>query len=643
MVEANPARVKLRDFTAKTMKATYTRRCIKEFLPGTGSYYLWGIVCLVITVVATTSIPLWIREAVATLNTASSDGHLAADARHELTIAAVVVIALGLSLAFFRTLSRIFIFIPGRRVEEKVRQRCFDAIATAPPGELNAFHTGDLISRGTSDTSSTRVLLSMGILHSVNTVLILGFSLYHMISLNWKLTLVCFLPAPFIQVAVRYTSKRMMLTNRKVAALLGHLSESARETIGAHTLISIYPVFRQMMDRFTKSNDTFLVSSETLVRIRASMTAAIQCLAALAQLLLLWVGGRFVLASDGGLSIEDFVAMGMYLTLLQEPLTATGFLITLYQRGEASLERLYAIIDIGEANRRKQASRPYQDEASLQRAANNSDVMISIENLVYKHEEASDRNENGKPFSLTIPSLELRKGKSYGVFGQVGSGKTTLVSILTGNIPVPRKTCFYRGIDYSDIPTDLLLGRFSITPQESRHFAKTIRDNIEQVLFNEDHPLIVDSVIGGTSLDTALKVSQMESDLGLFPDGWESLLGEHGINLSGGQKQRLAILRALVKPHEILVLDDVISSVDHDTETRILHHLYDSREADDCVIFVSHRISALMPCDEILILEHGTITARGTHAELVQSHPGYRKTHQHQVIEQQIVETDDGN
>ena len=625
------------------MKATYTRRCISEFLPGTGVFYFWGIVFLLVTVIVTTTIPLWIRKGVATLAAVSEGGHLDSNGRGELMVAAIVVIALGVALALFRTWSRILIFIPGRRVEERIRQRCFEAIATAPPGELTAFHTGDLISRGTSDTTSTRVLLSMGILHSINTVLVLCFSLYHMLSLNWKLTLICFLTAPFIQMAVRFTSKRMMMMNRKVAALLGHLSESARETIGAHTLISIYPVFSQMMARFSRSNDTFLVSSEKLVRIRASMSAAIQCLSAFAQLLLLWVGGRFVLSPDGGMRIEDFVAMGMYLTLLQEPLTATGFLITLYQRGEASLERLYAIIDISDANRLKEANKPYQDESSLRPVAHDSDVIISIRNLIYQYDTTPAHNGNGKPFSLTIPSLELRKGRSYGVFGKVGSGKTTLVSILTGNIPVQRGSCFYRGIDYCDIPTDLLLARFSITPQESRHFAKTIRDNIEQVLFNEDHPLIVDSAVGGTSLETALKVSQLESDIGLFPDGWESLLGEHGINLSGGQKQRLAILRALVKPHEILVLDDIISSVDHDTESRILHHLYDSREADDCVIFISHRISALMPCDEILILEHGTIAARGTHAELIQCHAGYRRTHQHQVIEQQLVEAENGN
>lgn len=624
------------------MKGKYTRRCIREFLPGSGPYYFWGIVCLVITVVATTTIPLLIREAVSTLNTASDGGQLTTNARHELIVAAVVVVTLGLGLAVFRTLSRILIFIPGRRTEEKVRQRCYEAIATAPPGKLNEFQAGDLISRGTSDTTSTRVLLSMGVLHSANTVLLLGLSIYHMMSINWKLTLVCFLPAPLLQFVVRRVSRKMMLLNRKVASLLGQLSESARETIGAHTLISIYPVFEQMMRRFMKTNDTFLDSSEKLVRVRVSMSAVVQCLSGIAQVLLLWVGGRLVLAPEGGLRIEDFVAMGMYLTLLQEPLTAAGFLVTLFQRGEASLERLYAIIDIADESRREQAKKPFQDEGSLQIAADGGDVLISIKNLVYQHAEPSTQNGNGTPFSLTIPSLELRRGKYYGVFGQVGSGKTTLVSLLTGNIPVPCRKCFYRGIDYCDIPTDLLLGRFSITPQESRHFAKTIRHNIEQVLFNEAHPLIVDSAVGGTSLETALRVSQMEADIGLFPNGWESLLGEHGINLSGGQKQRLAIMRALVKPHEILVLDDVISSVDHDTETRILHHLHDNRDPDDCVIFISHRISALMPCDEILILENGTIAARGTHAELLESHHGYRKTHQHQVLEQQLAETDHG-
>jgi ATP-binding cassette, subfamily B, multidrug efflux pump len=620
------------------MKAAHTRRFLKEYLHGTGRFYFWGILCLVTTVVVTTAIPQWIRRAVATLKTVPGGGELSPGARHDLMTTALVIIGLGLALATFRALSRILIFIPGRRVEEKVRQSCFDAIATAPPGSLDRFQTGDLISRGTSDANHTRVFLSMGILHSINSVLILCLCLYHMICIDARLTLICFLPAPLVQILVRRVSMVMMTWSRKVAAQLGKLTESVRETIGAHTLLTIYPVLEQMFARFMQSNTRYQHSQEKLVRIRAVLFTAVSNLFAVAQLLLLWFGGRLVLDPAAGLGVEDFVAMGMYLALVQEPLQAAGFLITLFQRNEASLERLYEVFDIARNSREEQAAKPHKESWALGCVAGNTDVVLSVRNLVHRYPLSGPENGSGEPFTLSIPELELRSGKAYGIFGQVGSGKSTLINILTGNIPVPRATCFYRGVDYRDIPLDILMGQFAISPQESRHFARSIRDNVDQVIANPAHPLQRDASSAEKVFENALQVSQLEPDIDLFPDGWQSLLGENGINLSGGQKQRLSILRALVKPHEILVLDDIISSVDHHTETRILHYLYARRQDHACVIFISHRISALMPCDEILVMEDGRIVARGTHAALLETHAGYRRSYEHQVLEQQIEE-----
>jgi ATP-binding cassette subfamily B protein len=264
--------------------------------------------------------------------------------------------------------------------------------------------------------------------------------------------------------------------------------------------------------------------------------------------------------------------------------------------------------------------------------------LIEVRNLSYHYPSASTDTApitNGL-FRLDISSLKIETGRRYGIFGPVGCGKSTLINILAGNIPAPGATCFYRGIDYQSIRSDVLLRHFSMASQESRHFARTIRQNIDQVLYNESWSDSLSKSATDTRFNKAYLASQLEADVPDFPDGLDSMLGERGINLSGGQRQRLSILRALVKPHTVLVLDDIVSSVDHHTESQILRHLFADMPSDRSLIFASHRVSALIPCHEIWIMQHGRIEMQGSHEQLLEQHEIYRRTYEHQVLEQAI-------
>lgn len=617
---------------------SYTKRFVKEFVPGYGSWYFWGILCLTLTIGTTLCIPLLIREGVAILVRGDPlQGSTGVD-QQSLVRTGLLIIAAGVLLAIFRTLSRILIFIPGRRIETTLRQRIFDSVASIPPGGTTGFTAGDLISRGSSDVTAIRVTLSMTILHCINILLLAVGCIVIMFRLSPLLTVVCLLPAPLLQVFVRRLSRRMMDRFRAVSAERGELTETIRESFSTHTLISIYPVYQHIFNVFQRANDHFQRSNEHLVRLRVWMTTVITSLTSLAQLFLLILGSRMIMGDHSTFGIDDFVAFSAYLMMVQDPLLSTGWLISTFQRGEAAVERLYAVFDRRSEIETDQVTRRVQRIDELAGAQSARDPLIEVRNLRYRYTDLSSdipAKGNGS-FELEVASLQVEAGRRYGIFGPVGCGKSTLIGILGGSIPVPRDMCFYRGIDYEEIRSDVLLRQFSIAPQESRHFARTIRENVDQVLTNpawNDRRSENDTA---AIFNKAYLVSQLESDVPDFPEGLDSLLGEHGINLSGGQRQRLAILRALVKPHSILILDDIVSSVDHHTESEILRHLFADMPPDRSLIIASHRVSALIPCHEIWIMDNGRVESKGSHEELLSTHDVYRRTYEHQVLEQAI-------
>ena len=649
---------------------TFTIRFFGEQLRDKLHYIAGGVVALILTAIATTLLPRWLERGIALLKQHNAISALSANEVQALAHIAWVMIGLGLVLGVFRTLSRVLIFISGRRCEEEMRQRYFESLAVLSPKRAKAFETGDLISRGTSDVSGVRVMVAMGILHTVNGIMMLVLCLYHMLSISPLLTLLCMLPAPLGHVLVRRVSMLMMNRSREVARMLGAVSEAVREIFGAHTLIGIYPVFGHLFNKFQKANDEYRQTMEKWTRLRITTFMMAGSLAQLAQWILLIAGGHMVMKS-GNVPIESMVAFSAYLALIQDPVRAVTWIIATMQRGEVCLERIYEIIDAAGEDQASREARAVDSQAVLDSVPPEKRPLIEIRGLDFvfdaehgsvttlspgEEEVASAEpkpslpgrsqwQEGAKagsaidpePFSLRVDALQLWAGKRYGVFGPVGCGKSTLVNILSGNYVAPAGTCFFKGQDYAAIDDQLLRRQFAMAPQESRHFARTIRENIDLVAEN---PVYSNGHRGFqvTTVDTALDVSCLQPDINTFPKGLDSMLGENGINLSGGQRQRLSVMRSLVKPHQVLVLDDIISSVDHRTETRMLSRLYDSLSKSTCLIFISHRISALIHCDEILFMDRGRIVDHGTHAELLERQEVYRRSFEHQVLEQRIEE-----
>jgi ATP-binding cassette subfamily B protein len=607
------------------------RQFLKIYLPGKGAWYFWGLVFLVLNVAAVGFVPDLIRRSVELLE--GADGALDEASRHELLMLAWWILAVGVCLGVFRVLSRIVLFVPGRMIEDEVRQDYFKAMISLRPSTLSRYPMGDLISRGTSDAANTRVMLSMGVLHTTSSLILLVMCLFFMLRISLALSLLSLVFGPFLFVYTRKQSRKMMELARTARLKLSELSENIRETFRAHTLMAIYPVFDRIMARFDDHNDEYCKLSEDYERVSIPLFSLLGGTIYINQFMLVFIGGLMIL-NGSDLTIGGLIAFSIYLGLVQEPMRAGGFLISIFQRGEVAIERLFEIINTAREEAALQEQREITQPAQLEAASQNQEPLLAIRNLHYRYAASGD----DAGFALDIPSLELQEGKAYGIFGRVGSGKTTLLNILTGTLPVEAGHCFYRGIDYSRIDHELLLSRFAMMPQESRHFGRSIRQNIELVSENPDQPM--GTMLQSLPFDTALEVSRFKPDVEFFHDGLDSMLGENGINLSGGQKQRLALMRALVKPHEILFLDDAVSAVDHQTEEAILNGLYAHRQKD-VMIFVSHRISALMPCDEILVMDQGRIIDRGTHLELMSRCDAYRRTAEYQTLKQEVEGLDE--
>ena len=605
------------------------RRCLREYLPGKGWLYFWGLVFLALNVLCMTLVPAIIRDAVDILN--ASEGGLDAEAESRLRVLAYTIIGFGVGLAVFRVLSRVVLFLPGRRIEAEVRRDVFRSLMRLSPAQLSRFALGDLISRGTQDVSTTRVTISMGILHAAGSLMLLVLCLVQMIKINVLLTVVGLIVAPLVTPLVKRWSRQMMHQSRVARDSLGTLSESIRETFRAHTLMMIYPVSDRILARYEEANDHYRDENEKLIRIRVPLWNIMASFVSLNLFLLVLAGGYLIVSGRSDLTIGQLVELSILLGLIQEPLRSAGMIISLYQRGEVSLERLYDLMDAAAEQDAEQEQRAITDWAALAKAYDASAPLIEARDIRFSYPGA----EGEEAFELDVPAISIASGQRIGIFGSVGSGKTTLLKILTGNQPVSDGDIRFQGVPYGQMDQSLLLSRFALAPQENRHFARTIQANIDLIHKHPTHVDSADPALRKVPFETAYDVSALKPDVDAFPDGLNELLGENGINLSGGQSQRLSILRALLKPHQVLVLDDVVSAVDHDTEERILSQLYQSL-SDQTLLFVSHRISALKPCDEIWIMENGRIVQRGTHDALLEAHAGYRSVYEHQVLEQQV-------
>ncbi|MBI60531.1 hypothetical protein CL657_04875 [bacterium] len=569
---------------------------IRQYVLKYWLYYSAGFFALIATNYIATIIPLYIQNAVDLLANKESF--------NLIKPFLIKIIIFASVLAVVRTLSRVLIFFPGRFVEYDLRDRLFSHLLGLSDTFYSKQKIGDLISRMINDVQSLRATAALGFLHIMNTIMIYSFVIYQMLQIHKELTFWVVLPIPIAMAFVGFFVKYMYLYTYQCQQALGDITNFFVEMFTNIKIIKTSVAEAAVVTLFHQKNNDYVKKNIQLARIRAAMFPFIGIIGSIGSFVLLLLGGRLIIRAE--LTIGEFVAMGTYIGLLAWPTASLAWIINIIQRGKAAWSRLSDILD---------EVSDFKGELSIGSAENIFPIMCK--NLSFSYTSTTPNVLNGV-------NITINKGQTIGFFGSSGSGKSTLVTILSGLKKVADKQLFVGGRCINSLLHFDYQHYVSAVSQNPFLFSASIYDNISFFNTNND------------SLDLYAKRACVSDDIQRFPDGYQTLIGEKGVVLSGGQRSRVALARAFYKSSSLLLLDDVVSAVDHDTEQRMIANIMDDKLADQALIMVSHRVSALAGCDCIYVFQDGAIIDSGTHDELIKKDGLYASTWRYQKLVDQL-------
>ncbi|MEK3910158.1 ABC transporter ATP-binding protein [Paenibacillus sp. FSL H7-0331] len=507
------------------------------------------------------------------------------------------LLGIGVSFGLLTAIGQYLIMRMGRRFEYVARKRLFDHFTTLSAEFYSKHGVGKLLSYVMNDVTAIRESISMGFNHIINsTILILSVVVTMLFSsIPFYLIVCCVFPLLFIPyLVVRFRpviKKRSLLVQES----LGKMTESAEEQFGGIRVAKTFAVEPIMIARFGETVDRIRDHQLRLVRLSSLFEAMIPFLGAFSLIVTIAFGGYLTIHQQ--ISLGNFVALTLYIRMMVNPLQQIGRVINTMQRSRASLERINHLLDM--------KSDIVEIEQAVSSNFNASGIQVRGLSFAYPGEEDE---------VLHNISFSLQAGKSLGIVGKTGSGKSTLVKLLLRIYDPPAGTVWIGGTDIRELTLESLRTQIAYVPQEGFLFSTTIRDNI--AFFRRSSSLDL--------VEKAARQAQISSSIALFPDKFETKLGERGVTLSGGQRQRTSLARGLIKESPIMILDDSVSAVDSVTEKSIIDTMRRVR-AQKTTIWIAHRISAIKHVDEIIVLDQGRIVERGSHRELVQQKGLYAK------------------
>ena len=517
-----------------------------------------------------------------------------------------ILLKYGLLIVLFAILKGIFLYmtrqtiiVMSRKIEFDLKNEVFDKYQALSIGFYKVNKTGDLMNRITEDITKVRMYLGPAIMYSINLTILFSLVIYKMFSVSTVLTVYVLFPLPLLAGSVYIVSNRINKKSERVQAQLSTVTAIAQESFSGVRIIKSFTNEENTLRVFYESCKEYTKRQIELIKIEAMFIPLIITLIGVSTVLTIYIGGLEVF--KGNITTGNIAEFIIYVNMLAWPVASVGWVTSLIQRASASQERINEFLNL-----KPQINNMVKEETKI-----NGDIKFNNVSLIY-----SDTNIQ----ALNSISFNIKNSQQLGIFGKTGSGKTSIVNLIcrlydsnTGEINIDNKNIKLHHLDS-------LRSSIGYVPQDGYLFSGTIRDNIG---FSNDN-------INDEDIERAAKKAEIFDEINSFPNKFDTLIGERGVQLSGGQRQRLAIARVFYKKPKIYIFDDCLSAVDANKEKIILQNL-NKETKNKTTIIISHRISTIEKSDNIIVLEKGNIIEEGTHLELINNKGFYSQIHVNQT------------
>jgi ATP-binding cassette subfamily B multidrug efflux pump len=560
---------------------------------------LIGLLALLVVDVLQLFIPRVIKYAI-------DDLTLGTVSHFRLLVYGLEVLLLALGIGSLRYVWRYFLLGAARQIEKALRDRLFAHLQTLSLSYFSRAKVGDLMAHATNDVEAVRMSLSMGVVFLVDTIILGVLTIFFMVYIHPKLTLFAILPMPLITLITLLFSRVIHHRFEMVQKTFASLTERVREAITGIRVIKAYVLEEREKKKLSQLSQDYIQKNLNVVKVWGMFFPIILFLSNLSMAIGLYWGGKLTILDS--ISPGDFVAFMSYLGLLAWPMMALGWAVNVIQRGGASMDRLNRIFEVT----------PEIFDAPRVAQRGPLKGRMDIRGLTFSA-------GNGENFLLKNIHLTVNEGERMVMVGRTGSGKTIFCNLVARILESPQGYLFFDGVEIHEIPLGVLRKSIGYVPQDTFLFSDTIRENIAFGRMDATDK----------EIEKAARLAQIYDEVTDFPEGMNTVIGERGMTLSGGQRQRIAIARAILMDPPIFILDDALSSVDIQTEERVLEGLEKFLRGKTSIL-ITHRIAPLRRADRIIVLEEGQVAEMGDHGTLLAKGGVYTDLYWQRKLEEEL-------